>query len=102
MAASLGMDGALMAVFDTEERRIMGLGLMLIVWMFGQLCDVLDGPWPGPWGRHGRQGAWLDSMADLISAGLAPAFVGPGLDVEWSVTLGGEAWQAWWIGVPLW
>ena len=41
-------------------------------------------------------------MADLISAGLAPAFVGLALMSEWSVTLGGEAWQAWWVGVPLW
>ena len=101
-AASLGMDGALMAVFDTEERRIMGLGLMLIVWMFGQLCDVLDGPVARALGASGRQGAWLDSMADLISAGLAPAFVGLALMSEWSVTLGGEAWHAWWVGVPLW
>ena len=62
-----------MAVFDTEERRIMGPGLMLIVWMFGQLCDMR---WSGgrPWGFR-RQGAWLIPWR-TVSTGLAPAFVG--------------------------
>lgn len=103
-AASIGIDGTLMTLFGTTERRVMGLGWMLIVWMFGQLCDVLDGPVARKMGASGQQGAWLDSMADLISGGLAPAFVGLSLMSEWSASATGVAWGAgamWVQGAPL-
>ena len=72
-----------MAFLGAEERRVAGLQWMLTVWMFGQLCDVLDGAVARWMGADSNQGAMFDSMADLVSAGLAPAFVGMALMVEW-------------------
>lgn len=99
-AASIGMDGTLMALLGTTERRVMGIGWMLIVWLFGQLCDVLDGPVARKMGASGNQGAWLDSMADLISSGVAPAFVGLSLMSEWG-TSGSGMWHSVLQGLPL-
>lgn len=81
--ASLGLLEAWMGFTGAEERRIAGLQWMLVVWMFGQLCDLLDGAVARWMGAQNGQGAMLDSMADLISAGLAPAFVGMALMMEW-------------------
>ncbi|MDB4787301.1 CDP-alcohol phosphatidyltransferase family protein [Flavobacteriales bacterium] len=81
--ASLGLLEAWMGITGAEERRIAGLQWMLLVWMFGQLCDLLDGAVARWMGAQNGQGAMLDSMADLVSAGLAPAFVGIALMMEW-------------------
>ncbi len=100
-ASSMGIDGTLMAAFGTTERRVMGIGWMLVVWLFGQLCDVLDGPVARKMGASGNQGAWLDSMADLISGGLAPAFVGLSLMSEWASGMEGGVWMPLLQGAPL-
>ena len=81
--ASLGMLESWMDLTGAGERRVAGLQWMLAVWMFGQLCDLLDGAVARWMGAENGQGAMLDSMADLISAGLAPAFVGMALMMEW-------------------
>jgi len=81
---SLGMLDAWMDLVGQKERRVAGLFWLLAVWMFGQLCDVLDGLVARAMGAQGAQGAMLDSMADLVSSGLAPAFVGMALIMEWS------------------
>ena len=80
-AASIGMDGRPDGLLGTTERRVMGIGWMLIVWLFGQLCDVLDGPVARKMGASGDQGAWLDSMADLVSSGTGPGVRGVVVDV---------------------
>ncbi len=72
-----------MGITGADERRVAGLQWMLLVWMFGQLCDLLDGAVARWMGAENEQGAMLDSMADLVSAGLAPAFVGMALMMEW-------------------
>lgn len=72
-----------MDAMGTTERRVAGVYWMLAVWGFGQVCDLLDGAVARAMGAEGAQGAMLDSMADLVSAGLAPAFVGMALMMEW-------------------
>jgi phosphatidylserine synthase len=94
-AATMGFDTWLMASFGIVERRVMGILVMLGVWMFGLFCDVLDGAVARALGADGNQGAWLDSMADLVSGGLAPAFVGVALMKEWGAAglgLGSVMW----------
>ena len=80
---SIGLLDPWMALTGATERRVAGLGWMLVVWMTGQLCDLLDGAVARKMGAEGPQGAMLDAMADLVSAGLAPAFVGMALMMEW-------------------
>ena len=71
------MDG-----IGTKERRVAGILWLLVVWGLGQLCDLLDGAVARAMGAEGAQGAMLDSMADLVSSGLAPAFIGMALMME--------------------
>ena len=100
-AASIGADGWLMEAMRVSERRVMGIYLMLAVWGFGVVCDVLDGAVARAMGADGKQGALLDSMADLVSGGLAPAFVGLALMKEWSLS-GLALWEGTWTaGLPL-
>ena len=75
-----------MEAMRVSERRVMGIYLMLAVWGVGVVCDVLDGAVARAMGADGKQGALLDSMADLVSGGLAPAFVGLALMKEWSLS----------------
>jgi phosphatidylserine synthase len=82
-AASIGVDRWLMDTFGIAERRVMGVLVMLGIWTVGLVCDVLDGAVARAMGAEGKQGALLDSMADLVSGGLAPAFVGVALMKEW-------------------
>lgn len=87
-----------MEITGASERRIAGIQFMLVVWITGQLCDVLDGAVARWMGADSGQGAMLDSMADLVSAGLAPSFVGLALMMEWQVS--GIVPQAGsWLGV---
>ena len=85
---SLGWMKAWMDVTGSSERRVAGILWLLAVWGFGQLCDLLDGAVARAMGADGAQGAMLDSMADLVSAGLAPAFIGMALMMEWRVAGG--------------
>jgi len=85
---SLGWMEAWMDLAGTRERRVAGTLWLLAVWGFGQLCDLLDGAVARCLGADGRQGAMLDAMADLVSAGLAPAFIGMALMMEWRVAGG--------------
>lgn len=80
---SLGWMERWMEGIGTEERRVAGILWLLVVWGLGQLCDLLDGAVARAMGADGAQGAMLDSMADLVSAGLAPAFIGMALMMEW-------------------
>ncbi|MCH1581561.1 MAG: CDP-alcohol phosphatidyltransferase family protein, partial [Flavobacteriales bacterium] len=80
--ASLGVMESWMEITGASERRIAGIQFMLVVWITGQLCDVLDGAVARWMGADSGQGAMLDSMADLVSAGLAPSFVGLALMME--------------------
>lgn len=80
---SIGLLDGWMVLLGEDQRRVAGLFWLLAVWMFGQLCDVLDGGVARAMRADGRMGAMLDSMADLVSSGLAPAFVGMALIMEW-------------------
>lgn len=85
---SLGFLEGWMELLGVQERRVAGMLWLLAVWMFGQLCDLLDGAVARALKAEGAQGVMLDSMADLVSAGLAPAFVGMALMTEW-LAMGG-------------
>ena len=54
--------------------------------VLNRLADGMDGAVARAMGAQGAQGAMLDSMADLVSSGLAPAFVGMALMMEWQAT----------------
>lgn len=95
---SIGLLDPWMGLTGTTERRIAGLGWMLTVWMVGQLCDLLDGAVARSMGAEGPQGAMLDAMADLVSAGLAPAFVGMALMMEWQA-MGVMPESMWWATI---
>ena len=52
-------------------------------------CDVLDGYWSRKTGRHSVLGADLDSLADVVSFGVAPAVLGftLGLRGGWDILI---------------
>jgi CDP-diacylglycerol---serine O-phosphatidyltransferase len=52
-------------------------------------CDILDGYWSRRSGRHSVLGADLDSLADIVSFGVAPATLGftLGLRGGWDVVI---------------
>src|SRR5262245_31501839 len=53
------------------------------------LCDVLDGYWARRSGRQSILGADLDSLADIVSFGVAPAVLGftLGLRGSWDMLI---------------
>ena len=56
---------------------------MLLVWMFGQLCDLLDGAVAREWAlRMGKVPCWIPWPIWFLLV-LAPAFVGMALMMEW-------------------
>ncbi len=50
-------------------------GTVVLVWLGAMLCDVLDGFVSRKLGVDGPMGVQLDSLADVVTSGLAPAFV---------------------------
>ena len=52
-----------------------GLQMVALVWVLAMFCDVLDG-WAAPkLGVAGPMGVQLDSLADVVTGGVAPAMV---------------------------
>tara|TARA_B100001564_G_scaffold317682_1_gene293839 strand:- start:722 stop:1429 length:708 start_codon:yes stop_codon:yes gene_type:complete len=50
-------------------------GVVAAIWLAAMICDLLDGLVARKLGVDGRLGVQLDSLADLVTGGLAPAFV---------------------------
>jgi CDP-diacylglycerol---serine O-phosphatidyltransferase len=52
-------------------------------------CDIVDGYWSRKSGRHSILGADLDSLADIVSFGVAPAVLGftLGLRGAWDIVI---------------
>ena len=50
-------------------------GSVAFVWLAAMFCDVLDGFVARKLGVDGPMGVQLDSLADVVTGGLAPAFV---------------------------
>ena len=52
-------------------------------------CDIMDGYWSRKSGRHSVLGADLDSLADVVSFGVAPAVLGftLGLRGAWDIVI---------------
>ena len=53
----------------------LGNGIVAGVWLAAMFCDLLDGLVARKLGVDGPMGVQLDSLADLVTGGLAPAFV---------------------------
>ena len=52
-----------------------GVQMVAVVWALAMLCDVLDGWAARKLGVAGPMGVQLDSLADVVTGGLAPAMV---------------------------
>ena len=52
-----------------------GLQMVAVVWSLAMLCDVLDGWAARKLGVAGPMGVQLDSLADVVTGGVAPAMV---------------------------
>ena len=50
-------------------------GTVAIVWLGAMICDLFDGLIARKLGVDGPMGVQLDSLSDLVTGGLAPAFV---------------------------
>ena len=60
----------------SQEYRGMGMLILAGIWIAGLLCDVFDGWVARRLQTDGAMGVQLDSMADLVTSGVAPAVFG--------------------------
>jgi CDP-diacylglycerol--serine O-phosphatidyltransferase len=69
------------------RNRFFWIAFLLLFVALG--CDVLDGYWSRKTGRHSVLGADLDSLADVVSFGVAPAALGftLGLRGAWDILI---------------
>lgn len=86
-SAGTGSIFACLAYLDGRDRRILWLALGLLP--IALVCDVLDGSIARWRHRHSPLGADLDSLADVVSFGVAPAVLGftLGLRGGWDAVL---------------
>ena len=63
------------AVTASAGEEPFAIGVVALVWLGAMLCDGLDGMVARWLKVDGPMGAQLDSLADLVTGGLAPAFV---------------------------
>jgi CDP-diacylglycerol---serine O-phosphatidyltransferase len=72
---------------DEGRNQFFWIAFLLLFAALG--CDVLDGYWSRRSGRHSVLGADLDSLADVVSFGVAPAVLGftLGLRGGWDVVI---------------
>ena len=68
-----------------------GLQMVAVVWVFAMFCDVLDGWAARKLGVAGPMGVQLDSLADVVTGGVAPAMVAMRLFQEDGVA--GLTWE---------
>ncbi|MEC8369103.1 MAG: CDP-alcohol phosphatidyltransferase family protein, partial [Bacteroidota bacterium] len=52
-----------------------GVQMVAVVWGLAMFCDVLDGWSARKLGVAGQMGVQLDSLADVVTGGVAPAMV---------------------------
>ena len=67
--------------------RFLWIAFLLLFAALG--CDIVDGYWSRKSGRHSVLGADLDSLADVVSFGVAPAVLGftLGLRGAWDIVI---------------
>ena len=81
--------GAQISEIGALSQRLHGQGMLALalIWIAGQLCDLLDGI-AARWAKtEGPMGIQLDSMADLVSSGIAPAVAGIAFLHTWAPAL---------------
>ncbi len=74
--AASGMAAILLCLAYVEDKRETLLWVALGLFPIGLLCDVLDGSVARWRHRSSPYGADLDSLADIVSFGVAPAVLG--------------------------
>lgn len=86
-SAGTGSIFACLAYLDGRDRRFLWLALGLLP--IALVCDVLDGSIARWRHKHSSLGADLDSLADVVSFGVAPAVLGftLGLRGGWDAVL---------------
>ena len=62
-------------------------GVLAVIWLAAMVLDMLDGMVARALGVDGPMGVQLDSMADLVTGGLASAFVAHRLIIETGASL---------------
>ena len=70
-----------------ERNQFFWVAFLLLFAALG--CDIMDGYWSRKSGRHSVLGADLDSLADVVSFGVAPAVLGftLGLRGAWDIVI---------------
>ena len=74
--AGLGMAAILLCFHHVSGSRTPGLRAVFILLPLALACDVLDGFVARRLRRHSLLGADLDSLADIVTFGVAPAVLG--------------------------
>jgi CDP-diacylglycerol--serine O-phosphatidyltransferase len=83
------MNGDQLLEFGALSPSLYGQGMLTLswIWILGQVCDLLDGI-AARWTKTaGPMGVQLDSLADLVSSGIAPSVVGIAFMHAWAAEL---------------
>src|SRR6476620_5171122 len=87
--ASCGTISIFLCLNYTAEGRSQYFWIAFLLLFAALGCDILDGYWSRKSGRHSLLGADLDSLADIVSFGVAPAVLGftLGLRGVWDIVI---------------
>ena len=87
--ASCGTISIFLCLNYIAEGRSQFLWIAFLLLFAALGCDIMDGYWSRKSGRHSVLGADLDSLADVVSFGVAPAVLGftLGLRGAWDIVI---------------
>ncbi len=80
--ASCGMGAIFLCLNHASQLPNPYFGLVFLLLPLALVCDILDGYVARHSGRHSALGADLDSLADIVSFGVAPAVLGYTLGLQ--------------------
>src|SRR3982751_3476778 len=78
--ASCGTISIFLCLNYTAEGRSQYFWVAFLLLFVALACDIIDGYWSRKSGQHSVLGSDLDSLADVVSFGVAPAVLGFTLD----------------------
>src|SRR6185503_6099246 len=87
--ASCGTISIFLCLNYTAEGRSQYFWIAFLLLFAALGCDIMDGYWSRKSGRHSVLGSDLDSLADVVSFGVAPAVLGftLGLRGAWDIAI---------------
>src|SRR5690349_9507534 len=87
--ASCGTISIFLCLNYTADGRSQYFWIAFLLLFAALGCDIVDGYWSRKSGRHSILGADLDSLADIVSFGVAPAVLGftLGLRGAWDIVI---------------